>query len=63
MVRRTLDAYLTSLKLLTEQQEELARSGTKMSPAEYITLMIAWSGVFSGSRKALELSAPYRPTF
>ena len=34
-----------------------------MSPAEYITLMIAWSGVFSGSRKALELSAPYRPTF
>ena len=63
VVRRTLDAYLTSLKLLTEQQEELARSGTKMSPAEYITLMIAWSGVFSGSRKALELSAPYRPTF
>lgn len=63
VVRRTLDAYLTSLKLLTQQQEELARSGTKMSPAEYITLMIAWSGVFSGSRKALELSAPYRPTF
>ena len=30
---------------------------------EYITLMIAWSGVFSGSRKSLELSAPYRPTF
>ena len=63
VVRRTLDAYLTSLKLLTQQQEELARSGTKMSPAEYITLMIAWSGVFSGSRKSLELSAPYRPTF
>ena len=63
VVRRTLDAYLTSLKMLTEQQEELARSGTKMSPAEYITLMIAWSGVFSGSRKSLELSAPYRPTF
>ena len=40
----------------------MAQAGAKMSPAEYIALMIAWSAMFSGERKTLELPEGYRPS-
>ena len=62
LVRRALAAYLESLKRLSKKQEEMAQAGAKMSPAEYIALMIAWSAMFSGERKTLELPEGYRPS-
>lgn len=61
VVAAALKAFEASLSKLSEHQEALRKSGEKADPAEYIQLMIGWSGVFSGKAEKLNLSDLYMP--
>lgn len=63
VVRTALAGYLESLRRLTARQEEMAAAGEKMSPAEYIQLMAAWSGAFSGAANEFALDPRLHPQF
>lgn len=52
-IARAMDLYLADLDVLCREDQRLARAGEKMTPHEYIQLMTAWSGVFSGQAAAL----------
>ena len=61
VVAAPLRAFEASLSRLSAHQEKIKTEGAQADPAEYIQLMIGWSGVFSGKAEALKLSDLYMP--
>ena len=61
VVAAALRAFEASLSRLSAHQEKIKTDGAQADPAEYIQLMIGWSGVFSGKADALKLSDLYMP--
>lgn len=61
VVAAALRAFEASLSRLSAHQEKIKTEGAQADPAEYIQLMIGWSGVFSGKAEALKLSDLYMP--
>lgn len=61
LLRTALETFIESLRLLSAHQEAIVTEGGKPNPADYIQLMAAWSGFFSGEAERLELNAMYTP--
>lgn len=61
VVAAALQAFEASLSRLSLHQEKIKTEGAQADPAEYIQLMIGWSGVFSGKAESLKLSDLYMP--
>ena len=61
VVAAALQAFEASLSRLSLHQEKIKTEGAQADPAEYIQLMIGWSGVCSGKAESLKLSDLYMP--
>ena len=51
--------FQADLDVLMAHEAHEAALGRKLEPKEYIDLMVAWSGVFSGVRESLSLPTPF----
>ena len=59
VIRRAVAMFQADLDVLMAHEEHEAMLGRKLEPKEYIDLMVAWSGVFSGVRESLSLPTPF----
>lgn len=59
VIRRAVAMFLADLDVLMAHEAHEAALGRKLEPKEYIDLMVAWSGVFSGVRESLSLPTPF----
>ena len=59
VIRRAVAMFLADLDVLMAHEEHEAMFGRKLEPKEYIDLMVAWSGVFSGVRDTLSLPTAF----
>ena len=59
VIRRAVAMFQADLDVLMAHEAHEAALGRKLEPKEYIDLMVAWSGVFSGVRESLSLPTPF----
>ena len=59
VIRRAVAMFQADLDVLMAHEEHEAMLGRKLEPKEYIDLMVAWSGVFSGVRDSLSLPTAF----
>lgn len=59
VIGRAIGLFLADLDVLMAHEQHEAMLGRKLEPKEYIDLMVAWSGVFSGQHDTLSLPMPF----